>query len=499
MDLLSTQQLSHMKFGIDNNLPVNVNCLKNGRLKVLLPGNAEYYRETTSATYRAQRIANIANSLCTTLHGTKHPSMVEAENCSAVKTAKTFCRKISKSYRKEPCVENLRRQLLASRLAIPIEAFDANAGFYEFTSKNYLYHYMRFYDHGLEVDSKTYEMKILSEGQWKTWADVRDAVTTPLPKLQPKQPWVYGPRGVQNKDMYEWKELTPFQYDDPGKWGNQWILEICACNESTPQKTGDHSWVRLKTPEGEIYSIGLYRPDKSSFSDNIKDAFKITKGHLMQPDLSEYYPCNIHTIQYKITEEIFKKIKDQIEGDKRKDEEIFQPIGTNCTQYVNKIAALAGIRLPTKTRIWRILTPKPCEKIIDAIGTILPNLIKRICNVITAFFLNLLMVCLGGAKKDPTIINGCGQPVTPYIHSFSDLFDPEKASLHHPHTLGWKVYRSINKWRQEQLKELRKKLRELIKSSSDKEESIKKQIVTIKERIDGIPFDIPPEYKFVPE
>ena len=41
------------------------------------------------------------------------------------------------------------------------------------------------------------------------------------------------------------------------------------------------------------------------------------------------------------------------------------------------------------------------------------------------------------------------KPVPSHINSLRDLFDPEKASIHHPHTLGSKVIGEIKKWQEE--------------------------------------------------
>ncbi len=497
MSILTKRQLSYVQLGIDNDMPLSIEIIEGGKYRANFSGNTGYLREISSDDYRKNRLARIADSLTSTLYHTCHSSIDSAENSIEVKTAKKFYRKISKQLNRTPCVDRLQRQLLASRLAIPIKAFDANPGFYEFASDNYLYHYIRHYGHELEVHPNTYELKIMSENELVPWADVNNILATSLttPKSQPIQPWVYGPKGIQNKDMYHWKEFTPYRYDDPDKWGKRWVLEVCTCNKSTPQKTGDHSWFRLKTPTGEIYSIGLYRPEKSGILDNFNEPFKVKKGHLMQPDLSEVYPCNIHTIQYGINEEIFEKIKCQVEEDKHKDEELFQAIGINCTQYVNKIAGMAGIHFPTKKRLWRFITPTPIEKVIDAIAPFVPEFIKKICNVVAAVFINIILICLGATKNDPTVINGGNLPVKPHISSFWEIFDPEKASLHHPHTLGWDVYRSVNKWREKELKALRKQLQKFLKHPSKEEEVIQKEISNIKKRMEEILYDVPSRYK----
>lgn len=444
---LGEQQLLSMQKMIGDKAPFCIRQGKNG-YEVLPLGIKDRLLEFIFSSCKSDRLASIAGSLAETLKASDRCiSLNNTENGVEVRTAKLFCKTLDKKSSESPSFKLLQQELLASRLGIPSKAFSVHPDFEAFSSKNYLYNYVRPYNETLHFDEETGDLKIKYNNELTSWSTIPSDVRSlgdkkvQLPADQKRQPWIYGPSGIQQKDMYDWTELTPFKYEDPSQWGHRWILEICACNEETPRKTGDHSWFRLKTPTGEIYSIGLYRPEKSGFIDNFKAPLKIKKGRLMQPDLSEYYPCNIHSFEYKIDEEIFQKIKAQVEADKREDKQPFQAMENNCTQYVNKIAKIAGISLPTKKRIWKILLPKPCKRFIKGIAPHLPDLVKKICDIAAALLINLVLVCLGATASDPT------QPTKPLIASFWDLFDPEKASLHHPHTLGHKVERKIAEWR----------------------------------------------------
>lgn len=64
----------------------------------------------------------------------------------------------------------------------------------------------------------------------------------------------------------------------------------------------NHSWIRLKTPTGEIYNIGLFRPE-------------------------------IVTLDEAITESDFSKLKAFIEEDKRNKSLVFKLCNNNCLLY----------------------------------------------------------------------------------------------------------------------------------------------------------------------
>lgn len=406
-------------------------------------------KEYTSSQLHKERIERIATIFTDHLEKDVFSSMEDVENNPKVKCVKKFLRNLKKKERKYPTVQKLQKLLTAKRLLLPLEALEKNHSFYQFAKQHHLHHYLRHYEHQLNYHEDT--IQIMKEGEYKDWEEVSEIANwKPIPKnKQPTQPWVYGHKGLQKKDLYDWTELTPYKIEKDHKWGNRWIFEVRTCNEESPQKTGNHAWMRLKNPDGEIFSFGLYRPEKAGIKDNFKAPLRIKKGHLMQPDYSDVYPCTIHSFEYEIDEPLFNKIKDQVEKDKQSDVEHFHPIGMNCTRYVKKIAKIAGLKLKAKKKLWRLITPSKLERVVDKIGNYTPSLIKKVSNYIMALFMNTLQVLLGATLNDKQIVKSSGEAVPPHIRLFSwDFFKPSKATINHPHTLGILCDR-IRTWQQE--------------------------------------------------
>jgi len=439
--------ITQLTCALERGIPISVCSKASKELKVVYPTNSSYLLNLTQRQYRNKRIDAIASVIIGNLQEVSRGSISDGEQSSVIKAAKVFLKGLKKNESINPSIENLRKELLAARLAISSGVFEANPGFYEFAEKNFLFNYLRHYGHNLEVEKNTNRLIVLAGGKKVCWEEVKANISSPS-SIKPAQPWKYGPEGIQNEDMYQWSELKPYKYEDPSKWNHQWILEFCACSDGSARKTGDHSWFRLKTPRGEIFSIGLYRPGKSRTIDNIKFPFRVKKGHLMQPDLSEFYPCKVNSFEVAISEKTFFTIKKVVEEDKKKDDQIFQALGSNCTQYVNKIACLAGIKLPTRVPIWRVIAPPFVKKTIDALKPLVPDIIRKICEIVVSIITNILQVLLGACFVDKSLK---GIQVKPHINSLRDIFRPSKATMYHPHTLAREVCQEVKLWRKHEV------------------------------------------------
>ncbi|MEC7838637.1 MAG: hypothetical protein VX777_01205 [Chlamydiota bacterium] len=454
MTITSQSYFKQLQQCIKKNVPFSIDPIESGNYRIIRLSLFRRLQENNSS--KKERIKGNITHLKKMLKALAPLEVGEAEKNELVKITKVYLSNVQKRL---PIAEinSLKKQLLATRLSISTKTFKENEGLYEFAFKNYLPYYMAKYGHSLEVDSTTNKVKIMSKGVMQPWEEVRKvAEMVPTQSLSaPSRPWKYGPEGVQNEDMYNWSELKPYKYDDPTKWNNQWIFEACACNEKSPRKNGDHSWFRLKTPTGEIYSIGIYRPGKGSrIMGNLKLPFRVKKGYLMQPDLSEFYPCTINTISYAINEEIFNRIKEQVELDKAKDEELFQVMGMNCTLYVKKFARIAGINLPTEKAIWRLITPKALEGVINVFSKNTSVIIRKICEFFVNTVLNFIQLVLGAGAIDKSLSISHCRPIKPHFSSIVDIFKKSKARIHHPHTLGQKVAKEVNEWRYSKIADL---------------------------------------------
>lgn len=77
----------------------------------------------------------------------------------------------------------------------------------------------------------------------------------------------YSKNGLVSNNVYDWSMLEPFYVESstPPPWGDRYLFEICSWIVNRPRLIGDHTFIRLKTPQGEWYSVGQYRPQKVTF------------------------------------------------------------------------------------------------------------------------------------------------------------------------------------------------------------------------------------------
>jgi hypothetical protein len=437
---------------------------------------------------RNERDAAIASAVAAILHNAPRVSPAEGLNDPAALSARQILKEIRDDIKKDPRVLALGQELLAYKLGIPASAFDSpiNSGFKQFASFPPLERYLGEYGHRLQVDEVSGEIKILQNGVLQPWSSVTEP-TVGCKFKAASQPWTYGPDGVQDKDMFEWTELTPYKKEDPAQWDHQYIFEFSICSADTPRKTGDHSWIRLKTPEGDIYSVGLYRPGKRDQLDNWKFPLRIKQGILMSPDVSEFWPTPIQRIPVAITKEQFLEIKREIEQNKKDNELTFQLFHGNCTLYTSRLAAMADIALPSKKPLWKVVAPAAVVEGIERIGNCLPSIVSRVAAVSTGIITNFGLLLLGASIVDARV-RQYQTNVKPHIGSISDLFNPAKSELNHPHTLGHETLNEIMAWRTAETARLQKEMAALDPSNVDGKRELEKAIAAVR-------FGLPSKYR----
>lgn len=417
-------------------------------MQIGLAGIFSYFNGTNKQTEVREKAASFAQSLkdaprCDPLTAQSHP--LNGRVRKFLKEQHPNCSPI------EAC----RKEYLAFKLGVESRVFDLpiNEGFRKFASKPPLERYLIEYNHSLQTHPETSEIHLLAAGQLRSWSQIKElALAPPAPKEGlPMQPWLYGPEGVQSKNMFDWTELTPYKKEDPAAWDHQYIFEFCACCEDHPRIAGDHSWLRLRTPEGDVYSVGLYRPGKGSDLMSKLDApMSVKKGHLMQPDVSEFWPTPIRSIPVAITKEQFETIKKAIEEDKKNGaQQTFQLGENNCTLYIKKMGRLANIELPTSKLAWRPIAPLCVINAIDYLNPKLPEIARKTSEVAGALFVNSIQLTLGACSIDKNV-QELKIPCKPSFRSIFDVFDLSKAWGHHPNTLGHETRNAVLAWREQE-------------------------------------------------
>jgi hypothetical protein len=380
-----------------------------------------------------------AQRLAQALHNTQRANPDE----SLIKKARIFVKKHPKD---TPQINELKRELLAVKLKIEASVFDSNLGFEQFAQENHLDRYLLHYGHTIKVDEHN-KIFLRLEGSQQPWDTIKSKISQkPSPKAVPSLPWIYGQHGIQQKDMYNWERVEPYKWEDPSLWNNQYIFEFCVCCGDRPHFVGDHSWFRLKTPEGAVYSVGLYRPQKRNWRDSLYLPLRTKKGYLMQPDITEFWPCEIQTVEMAITEKQFFAIKKKIEKDKKENKLIFRLFGGNCTMYTASIAKkILGIELETSSSIPKAWLPKKVFSCVEKPFSYLPHPIQKAISIILVVFTNTIFLLFG-----ITVVDKAAKGASPYIKSFRDLFDSEKCQLHHPHIVGTRMRDDILAWRKQE-------------------------------------------------
>jgi hypothetical protein len=406
------------------------------------------------AKFHEKRLSNLAEIVAKIIDMQDHVSIKKATENPSLKAARNLLKEIRPWNFQTNAILKLQKEVCAAKLGINVIDLDNNPGFQQFTEKNHLERYLHIFKHSLQIDH-TGAILILQNGKYQPWKKIsEDSRSWPLLTSSPSLAWIYGKDGIQFQDMYDWQELKPFMKSDPSEWYHQYVFELCACHNPISIKNGVHSWFRLKTPSGDIYSAGLYRPDKLTWTENLKFPLRIKPGYLMQPDVSEFWDFEITTVSFTISEKQFHKIKQTVETDKKNEDLIFQMFDSNCLIYNKKLAQIGGVDFPTTENI---LTFAACPNTIHTatkIINILPSFVQKICLYVSAFFINIGQLCFGGCMIDNGLNEQQRKKASPYLKSILDVFDVNKIYINHPNTLKHVIRKKVHEWRQQQIEAL---------------------------------------------
>lgn len=298
--------------------------------------------------------------------------------------------------------DTCRKEWLAYKLAIPTKALDhsINPGFAKFAKQVHLARYLAIFDHQLQVD-RDHRISLLCQNVMQPWASVKaEAQQQPrsyseFPRLY-NPPFKYGKEGIQTATFYQWKTLEPFKIEHPPSWGKEYRFEICTLCTGKFRPLGDHTWMRLKTPKGEIYSFGPYREDN-----DFRTACAWKRCFIQSPDISEFWDEPIHTLSFTITKGQFDKIKKKVEKDQKESLE-FHIFRSNCAEYAVSCANLIGIPIGAKMSFARNLLPENIRRFGISMMRHIPRPIRKVIHLggralhhLVAVPLNLVSCVLG--------------------------------------------------------------------------------------------------------
>ncbi len=371
-----------------------------------------------------------------------------------LKAVRNFFKKINPKFKLSGKIKDCWDRFRAAKLGITPEVLQDNPTFDEFTKRFPLERYLAEYDKQVLLLSDD-ELNITYEGVYTPWKTVyaniskeleeQDILIEKSGKNPDKfyQPWYYGPKGIQVGDMYDWNKLESFNKELREPDDQQHYFEYCVCcSDDKLRLQGDHSWFRLVDGNGNVYSAG--KNLRRKLDGNPIFPLRAKPGAIMSPDVSEFWPIKIHKLRVKITPDQFTAIKGAVEQSKQKTISKFQIFKSNCQGFVNKMAKIADLELPTSYSVVRLITHKSLQNIYDKINPKLPKTIQKIFRVIGTFFANLILVILGNGVTD-SLVKKHHINYKPKIESWKDLFDPEKLKFHPPY-YAQKVFAAVEKW-----------------------------------------------------
>ncbi|RKP27601.1 hypothetical protein SYNPS1DRAFT_20910 [Syncephalis pseudoplumigaleata] len=348
--------------------------------------------------------------------------LVEEERVQKYRNDKNITRVHVKNA-KDDCTAVLRRVLLAT-----IDILDANPGFEELAAKNHLHRYLFVQKHELTTNAAG-TLVLLRDGTPRLWPDIRNEIRVdPSTGVMLGQ---YNYEGFIERGVYDWDVLTPFYVEPqlPPPWGDRYLFEFCSWIVDRPRMMGDHTFIRLKTPQGEWYSMG--------FHEQFVFPMKIKASKFMSPDVSEYWngPCT--SLSVEVTKEQFERMKAQIEHDQINGDHTYQ------ASYGKSIATIAGLNLPSSIPIIEVLVSSQTLKDRGRKALnwkYLPKWIKPFLKGCWTVAFNLFGLVFGSGmidKENTPKFKG----IRPFIGDLHDLTNPDKTITDHPFIIGHYVTR----------------------------------------------------------
>lgn len=401
--------------------------------------------------------------------------------------ARSFYKSIPENLKNERSVVLLNRELLAYKLGIRSEFFDANSGFQNFAEETRLYNYLDKYNHSLKTLEDKKIIQIKCDGAYVSWENVLPEIKAfPKGGPEPQQLWKYGETGLINKDLYKWEKLEPIYTD---KAISSYRFSICTtCVDQARIQGGDHAYIKLYDGEtGQVYAAGLY----SNRITQDKDPLSVKAGFLMI-DVSEFWGVDIQEISIAITKEQFLAVKGKIEADKLKEKnQPFHLFEKNCTEYAVRVARIVGLSLPNKAPYFCFIFPRKFVKNAGAVFDQVP-LIKRICLFVLSIFSNIFYVYLGGTRVDEKIQGSA----SPAIKSWRDFFDCSKLNMHSPFILAHDVREEIENWRKSKISSYLTEMKKL--DPSKHQAHIAQKIAKLQKKQLKVAYKVPKRFRCAP-
>ncbi|MGM0440742.1 MAG: hypothetical protein ACQEP8_06490 [Chlamydiota bacterium] len=409
--------------------------------------------------------------------------------------AKSFYSQRLKQYERLPVtssesqgvITDFARRVLAARIGLPHQVFDegVNPGFYDFISRNFIFKKIEFFkerlpEHQISLDSQG-QAHLLFDGKKLPWQEVRSQL-----EINSKGAIVnayYNYRGIcltpdwkrldaekpiedfTENDVEEFIRTRAIVFDHPPQSLHQkgkWVVTIKgeAINDRYRLR-GDHFWLRLKTPDGRIISMGLYRDQAVCATQG---------GYMTMVDPSEFYMGGgaWKETDIEVSQQQWLYILKILVTETKTPAPYYAIAQGNCVTYIRNLLAHTGMRLNTFAHAFNHISPSIIAKVKER------SLLHRIISI----FSNTIMYVIGCSKVKKSLSPWSfqaygynGKPLSQahreaHYRKISDVFDKNRAFLDSPHKLRLEQL-EIEEYRKKTVEEVNRKYSTKIAACQD--------------------------------
>lgn len=336
------------------------------------------------------------------------------------------------------CIDMLKRSVLSLKIggAISPEILENYPDFEKFIQANFWHNKSTYYDHVLPLIDN--EPGVFFEGRALKFSEFCSLKNTEGKLLVDENTKELNgcciiKQGIMPWPQHDVKELFAHTTEDPAAWGNQYIYEIVTSlldeEGKTPHFTGDHSWLRLRTKDGEVYSWGVVRPSITVWQGLMQRSKMMLNGVPECPDQFETLEKKEHHVlatQIPITEEQFEEIKANLNTMNQKGVPFSVLAGVTCTGHVVHQSAKIGVKIHCEISAAALLGKTLFGKTIRWLWkSIVPKFIRILFTYIADFFLGLFVLRLAAIHaQDPKVQETYGAEFDYFSHNFFNIFKP---------------------------------------------------------------------------
>ncbi|MCX6991466.1 MAG: hypothetical protein NTX49_10490 [Chlamydiae bacterium] len=285
---------------------------------------------------------------------------------------------------------------------------------FEFFGKNQI-------NHGGQVG-------LLIEGKFTPWEEISKRFVVEDGKIFStdtgvKKRWIFLSEGLVCHDPYNWKMPAVLMKLEvpPGRYLLQVVTShIKPANQGLIDRVTDgamHSWFRIITPDGNVYSFGMLHDRKDI---NLLQPMSSIKNKISCPDVFETYAEKRIETTIPIEGEHVFKIGEIIKKYSRDENIQFHYLKSNCTSFLQEVLTASGIggipntKMTISRMIGKFIFPKPVRRIMKNIwehtfGLIIPTFISKgfstLVNIVTSLIAFPVISLLGGWFKTPKRIS----------------------------------------------------------------------------------------------